>query len=276
MSVAVEKKQQLLLLLTQLDRGSAEEEREFAEAYREQLSSTREPWLVEGLVDYYLQTQSRRALRLGVGIPEAQCHVSFSTTTAEYVRTCVRSCVCACVHTRVCVRTCVCVYMYGCARARARVCVCVCVCGSQWKESARRMASTTSDIRDTSSKQYCHRRNFCAHESFVLWHSWMFMHFKFSYSKDGVTYNCIHASFLYAFKIFQHTSHNVDICKTFRSDIPPASSVTNWWKNSFSVFPSICNWWSRRNIRAKRFANIPTFWLVCWKILKEWIPGQDP
>ena len=40
--------------------------------------------------------------------------------------------------------------------------------------------------------------------------------------------NCIHS-----FKLFQHTSHNVDIfCKTFRSDIPPASSVTNWWKNS--------------------------------------------
>ena len=36
-----------------------------------------------------------------------------------------------------------------------------------------------------------------------------------------------------------------------------------------TVFPSIWNWWSRRNIRAKRFANIPTLWLVCWKILKE-------
>ena len=35
-------------------------------------------------------------------------------------------------------------------------------------------------------------------------------------------------SFFFSFKIFQHTSYNVDIfCKTFRSDIPPASSVTN-------------------------------------------------
>ena len=29
-----------------------------------------------------------------------------------------------------------------------------------------------------------------------------------------------------------HQSQCWYICKTFRSDIPPASSVTNWWKNS--------------------------------------------
>ena len=42
-----------------------------------------------------------------------------------------------------------------------------------------------------------------------------------------------------------------------------------------TVFTSFCNWWSRRNIRAKRLTNIRTLWLVCWNILKEWIPGQD-
>ena len=34
-----------------------------------------------------------------------------------------------------------------------RACACKCVCVSQWKKSARRMASTTSDTGDTSSKQ---------------------------------------------------------------------------------------------------------------------------
>ena len=48
----------------------------------------------------------------------------------------------------VCVFACVCV----CVCVRECVCVCVCVCVSQWKESARRMASTTSDTGDTSSK----------------------------------------------------------------------------------------------------------------------------
>ena len=45
-------------------------------------------------------------------------------------------------------------------------------------------------------------------------------------------------------------------------------------KSTFSaamatVFPSFCNWWSRRNIRAKRLANIRTLWLLCWNILIE-------
>ena len=36
---------------------------------------------------------------------------------------------------------------------RAHACVCACVCVLQIKESARRMASMTSDSSDTSSKQ---------------------------------------------------------------------------------------------------------------------------
>ena len=50
--------------------------------------------------------------------------------------------------------------------------------------------------------------------------------------KENQAIRKLHNLYDASFKIFHHTSHNVDICKTFRSDIPPASSVTNWWKNS--------------------------------------------
>ena len=40
-----------------------------------------------------------------------------------------------------------------------------------------------------------------------------------------------HPSFFFQ-NIPAHQSQCWYICKTFRSDIPPASSVTNWWKNS--------------------------------------------
>ena len=34
-------------------------------------------------------------------------------------------------------------------------------------------------------------------------------------------------------------------------------------------FYNFCKWLSGRNFRAKRLANIPTLWLVCWNCLKE-------
>ena len=67
-------------------------------------------------------------------------------------RVCVRVCACACVRARVCAHVCACACVRARVCARALVCVCVCVCHNE-KKGARRMASTTSDTGDTSSKQ---------------------------------------------------------------------------------------------------------------------------
>ena len=70
------------------------------------------------------------------------CGAPAHTCTHARTRTRARVCACVCV--------CVCVVCVCCVSVCIIMCVCVCV---TMKKSARRMASTTSDTGDTSSKQ---------------------------------------------------------------------------------------------------------------------------
>ena len=75
MSAASEKRQGLSDLLLQLDKGSMQDEEEFEEMFLDELRSARDSWLVDGVVDHYLRTQSQYALKLLLRLPETHCTV---------------------------------------------------------------------------------------------------------------------------------------------------------------------------------------------------------
>eukprot|EP00117_Sycon_ciliatum_P027341 scpid27945/ scgid22236/ Hamartin; Tuberous sclerosis 1 protein len=71
MSITSDKRKGFSELLYQLDKGSIEDESEFEEAFFAELRDVRDSWLVEGVVEHFIRTQSQYALKLLLRLPDS-------------------------------------------------------------------------------------------------------------------------------------------------------------------------------------------------------------